>query len=284
MAAKFKKPIIQIESVGVNKIATVRIETGRRIMRIVLLVQATGQVLNEIVEYVEIVVGGKVQRRFSPDELEAEMGIVATGGASTYKAQNNTAGSEIHWPIWFREPWRKGFRAGRALAWATGDVADDEFVVRVKMLSTAHASVNLRAAVEYDNPVDGSGNALPMGQIVKMYQEDIAVTGVKAKFHIPRDRGDLLSFSLHDTDIDKATLVVSDIPVREVEEAEAQSDLTGDEMTPNNSVFHVALDNDDDTDSAIPLQGKKNAYLLLELADGTPRNIRGLFQFIGPRD
>lgn len=284
MAAKFDKPIHQIESVGVGKVATVRVETGRRIMKLLLMVQATGQVLNEIVEWVEIVVGGKVQRRFSPDELETEMGLVATGGASTYKAQNNTAGSEIHWPIWFREPWRKGFRAGRALAWNTGDVADDEFVVRVKMLSSAHSSVSLRAAVEYDNPVDKAGNAPAMGQIMKIYQEDIAVTGVRKTFAIPRDRGDLVAFTLHDTDIDKATLVVADIPVRELEETQAKSVLTGDEMTPDNDVFHVALDNDDDTDSAIPLAGKKNANLMLELADGTPRNIRGVFTFLGPRD
>ena len=283
MPQKFHKEIESIEGVGPGRTATIKPQVGPRYAAIWLFIQATGQVLDEIVEYVEVMVSSEVYRRFTPGELEREMARMAPDASTRYKAQNNTAGSEIRWPLFFEEQWRKGIKSGRALGWPTGDVPDDEFVIAVKFKSTAHASVTLDAEAVYDNPTV-NGNALPMGEIVKFYEDDIQITGLNKTVPIPRDRGDLLSVTLIDADIDRVVLEAGGIPLRQYTERSQSVVQTAHDMTPANDDFHIALDLDDDTDSALNVAGlKKASHLKLELGDGTPRNIRAIWQFIGPR-
>jgi hypothetical protein len=283
MAAKFVNPIVLVQSVAPGRTATVRPEVGRRINKILLKVQATAQVANQIIDTITVKVGGVPQRTMTPDELDCEYRLMGENSSAQYAIQQNTAGSEIHIPIWFREPWRKGLQTARILGWNTGDVAEDEFVVEVKLLSSAAADVTLDAEVEYDNPVDQQGKALPMGDIVKWYEEDVEITGVEKKWPLQKFDS-LISCTFHDADIDKLELFVGDVTVRTLYEASNQSHLTGDGMTPQASKFHLVLDHDDDLLSAIPLENQKNAYVKLTLADGTPRNIRALLQRVGRRD
>ncbi len=282
MAAKFKRPIVVINSVAPGRTATARVEVGRRINKIVIHATATGQVANEIIETITIKAAGKAQRTFTPDELQAMYLLMGEAGSTQYGIQNNTAGQQIDIPIWFREPWRKGYQTSRIMGWATGDVKEDEFVLEIKLLSSAHASVSLTASVEYDNPMN-NGVALPMGEISKWYEEDIEVTGLTKTYPLPKFDS-LQSISLNDSYITRVELVVGDVTVRDVFTQENSSDLTGNGMTPSATWFHLVLDDDDDSLSAIPLQGQKNAYLKITTSDATPRNIRALIQRIGPRD
>lgn len=284
MANRFHKQIDSIEGVGVGRTATIKPQVGPRYLVIWLFGQAPGQVLNEFIEYVEIEISAEVFRRFTPDELEREMARMGEDSSTRYQAQNNTAGSEVRWPIYLEEPWRKGVRSGRALGWPTADIPEDEFIIRVKFKGTAHASVTLQAEAEYDNPTDSQGNALAMGEIIKIYEDDIQITGSDKTVPIPRDRGDLLAVTLIDADIDRVILEAADIPLRDYTERTMSIVQTGRGMTPANDDFHIALDLDDDTSSALPVARlKKASKLKLELGDATPRNIRTIWQFIGPR-
>ncbi|HTD65032.1 MAG TPA: hypothetical protein VK846_00680 [Candidatus Limnocylindria bacterium] len=282
MGAKFKRPIVVINSVAPGRTATARVEVGRRINKVVLHVTATGQVANQIIDTITVKVAGKPQRTFTPDELQAMYLLMGEAGSTQYGIQNNVAGQQIDIPLWFREPWRKGYQTSRIMGWATGDVKEDEFVIEIKVLGSADASTSISASVEYDNPMN-NGVALAMGEISKWYEEDIEVTGLTKTYPLPKFDS-LQSISLNDSNITKVELIVGDVTVREIFTQENSSDLTGDGMTPSATWFHLVLDNDDDSLSAIPLQGQKNGYLKLTLNDGTPRNIRALIQRIGPRD
>lgn len=284
MAAKFKRPILAIEGVGVGRTAVIKPGTGRRFNKIVTHISATGQQLADIVEDFTIEVNGKPQRRYTPAELQRELLLMGEAGATTYGVRNDVAGEQIDVPHWFREPWRKGFKAGRSLAWATGDIPEDEFQLKVRFKATAHASVAMTATAEYDNPIDANGNAAPMGPIIKWVQEDIDVTGVSKNYQIPKDKGALVSVTFHDPDISKVELIIGDVTVREVNKQEADSDLENEGMTPSDDHFTLVLDSDDDIESVIPLRGQKNSYFKLTLSDGTPRVIRALVQFYGQRD
>jgi len=284
MAVKFKRPLLVVNSVAPGRTATIRVPSDPRYYKFVLHVSATGQVANQIIDKIRLKVGTKVQRVFTPDELDTEMLLLGEDGSTRFGIQNNVAGEQIDIPIWLTEPWRKGYVAQGAGAWGTGDVPDGGFVIEVDIAAAADASVDMSATALYDNPTDDKGVPLAMGFISKWYEDDIPVTGLIATHNGLEKVDDLQSITLHDGDITKVEFIVGDVVIREVNTQENESDLVGYGMTPQTDKFHLVFDDDDDLRSAVPLGGRKNVYLRITTSDATPRNIRAVIQRLGRRD
>src|SRR5687767_8247957 len=182
MGTKLKKPLLVINSVAPGNTATLNVETDPRYYKINLHISATGQVLADIVEKFVIKLSTKQQREFTPAELDHVLKLMGENGSTQYTIQNNVAGEQIDVPVWFMEPWRKSYAAQRSMAWPTGNIPDDGFIIEIHIKATAHSSVTIRATAVFDNPVDGDGNAMPLGPINKWYREDVAVNGLTPSY------------------------------------------------------------------------------------------------------
>jgi len=283
MGSKLKRPINIINSVVPDATATLEVPTDPRYYKVVLHVQAAGQVLNQIVDEIRVKLGTKFQRTIKPDYLDHIYKLMGSDGSTQYTIQNNVAGEQIDVPIWFAEPWRKSYAAQRSMAWPTGDI--DNFKIEVDINSAAHSSVTISASSSFDNPVDDSGKPMPMGAISKWYLDDVPVNGLTPSYKGLEKVDSLQSLSFFDEGtIDKVEFIVGNITVREVFRQEAQSDIIGLGMTPHDDWFDIVLDDDDDPLSALPLGAAKNAIIKLTLNDGTPTTIPLVVQRIGTRD
>lgn len=285
MGVKFNKPLLIVNSVAPGKTATVNIPTDPRYFKIGAHVQATGQVLNEIVSKFKFKVGTKTQREFTPDQLDHVYKLMAAGGSAEYALQNNTAGQQIDVPFWFMEPWRKSYAAQRSFAWPTGNIPEDGFILEIDLKSDAHASVTIDATAYYDNPVDQQGRPMPMDRISKWYDVDVPINGTTSSYKGLEKVDQIQSLHLFDEGtIDRVEFIVGDVTVREVNRQENESDLIGLGMTPHDDWFDLVIDDDDDPLSALNLAGAKNVILKLTLNDGTPTTIPMLVQRLGQRD
>jgi hypothetical protein len=285
MGVKLKRPLLIINSVRPGATATLEVPTDPRYFKIDLHISATGQVLNQIVDEFRIKIGTKDQRTVRPDFLDHAYLLMGENASTQYSVQNNVAGEQIDVPFWFMEPWRKSYAAQRAMAWPTGDIPDQGFIVEIDISDTADASVDITASASFDNPVDGGGNPMPMDQISKWYEEDVAVNGLTPTYKGLERVDNLQSLSFFDEGtIDKVEFIVGNVTVREILRQEAQSDLVGAGMTPHDDWFDIVFDDDDDPLSAMPLAGAKTVVVKLTLNDGTPTTIPLLVQRIGQRD
>lgn len=285
MGVKLKRPLLVMNSIRPGATATLEVPTGPRYFKQMLHITAVGQTLSSIVDKFRIKIGTKTDREFTPDELDHVYKLMGENGSTQYTIQNNVAGEQIDVPIWLFEPWRKSYAAQRAMAWPTGDIGDSNYIVEVDIAAAADASVDITASAYYDNPVDGAGNPMPMGDICKWYREDVQVNGLTPTYK-GLERIDNLQ-SLHFFDegtIDKVEFIVGNVTVREVNAQENRSDLTGMGMTPHADWTDIVFDDDDDPLSAMPLGGARTVQVKLTLNDGTPTTIPLLAQRIGPRD
>lgn len=284
MGVKLNRPILLVNSIRPGATATLNVDTDPRYFKVILHITATGQVLNQIVDKFKIKIGTKVQREITPDRLQHLLLLNGENGSAQYGIQNNVAGEQIDVPIWFFEPWRKSYAAQRSMAWPTGDIPDDGFIIEIDIADTAHASVDIRATAYYDNPVDGNGVPMPMRAISKWYDEDVQVNGLTPTYKGLERVDNLQSLSFFDEGtIDKVEFIVGNTTIREVYRQDNKSDLIGLGMTPDDDWFDIVFDDDDDPLSAMPLNGQKVIIKLL-LNDGTPTTIPLVIQRIGPRD
>lgn len=287
MGVKIIKPALGIQTITPGHAATLSLDTGPRYFDVLSKITAAGQVLNQIIDKFVVKLNTKAQWEVTPDELDHIYRLMGSNGSTEHAVQNNTAGSEIHVPFWFMEPWRKGFVAQNALVWPTGDIEDGKLIVEYHLKSTADASVDIKTEVQFDNPVDAAGKPLPLGAgaIRKIYRDSVDVTGTAPVYKGLERRDNLQSLHFYDQGtIERLEFMVGTTVVRDILRASNESRLIGRGMTPHNDWFDVVFDDDDDLLSAVPLDGSRTLTVKLTLNDGTPTTIPLVIQKAGPRD
>jgi hypothetical protein len=294
--AKATRPLTNLSGTpAAGAIVTIDVPVGPFIYdSIHLAVSGTAQVVAQIVEKIEVIVGEAIQRTLKPAPYDAWLRSMASDGSDRFAIQNNVAGGTIRIPIWFYEPWRPTPAERSAPAWGTSDV--DKLQVKVYFRSGATAPT-LAAYARF------SFASKPLGSIAKCYLDTIGMTGLTKSYN-GFAKTDLYSEIVFFEELNATTFELgNDNSITSLDaqwgttelhklltKARNDDDLIGREMTPSAKTFQLVFDGDGPAGDGLPMVvgnppkqvGTFNVDLTTSSA--TARNLYAMIWRIGSRD
>lgn len=262
-------------AVAAGGTATVSLPVRNRIYHSLVLYYGTGtaggpteaNMIAEI-EEVRIKVDGKVQRRFTAEELFA------------INAFNGVAVEDGILPIFFSEPWRRTAQGEDALAWGTGDI--NTFQVEVDIASGATAPT-LSARVEIEAGIRA------MGTIVKWrkFVVPVSATGVVNLTTLPMLDAyyRMHAFSGNIADVEIRVDQAEVFKATQTQNDHLLSKVYG--KTPQASTYHVSFDRTDRVSDALPMvraDGGRVSEFRLDFNMSAAASFPLLTETLGARD
>lgn len=238
------------QSVAAGSTATFELPRGVRYHAIQLTVGSSGTPdWDTDVDEIRIKVDGRIQRRFTPSELD--------GLNNLHGSRYDMASSDTILTIPLAEPWRRTLEGENVLAWGTGGIASLQIELDVN--SGATAPVLSGKALIDDQLVAQEGGALvpfPIGQIVKYRKINFPAGNAGENFlqSLPLNPADSY-FGIHNfsSDISKVEVKVDNLIVLEALKTEYDAALTWMGKTPVAARYDIMFDLDDQVGSRLPV-------------------------------
>lgn len=295
---KIIEPSNPFQGVGYGQTATVDLPIGRRYhaLRFEITAEAdTGKTLSiaDVCSLVNIKIGGKVQRSFTP--LEASGIYTAYGSGFGVKAYNYDGSTltlssgavqvaqaakvtifEI--TVWFAEPWRKSYAATESLAWYTAWQDGTVLKSLQAELVIPAASVNVKSGTaitcncyaETDNAVGPlDANKQPIQLITRWERTQVSYSGTGELPIVNLPKRDMLQqisiFGQTNDTVTNVKLKVDNAVIRDVTNTRNWESLLGREWNPSGlskDRFDIALDYSDLPTDALNLNGARDFQVI----------------------
>jgi len=238
------------QSVAAGSTATFDLPRGVRYHAVQLTVGSSGiPDWDTDADEIRIKVDGRIQRRFTPSELD--------GLNNLHGSRYDMASSDTILTIPFAEPWRRTLEGENVLAWGTGGIASLQIEIDVASGATA-PTLSGKALID-DQLVASEGGALvpmPIGQIVKYRKINFPAGNAGENFlqSLPLNPQDSY-FGIHNfsSDISKAEVKVDNLIVLEALKTEYDAVLTWEGKTPVAARYDIMFDLDDQVGSRLPV-------------------------------
>lgn len=272
------------QSVAASSTATFELPRGVRYHAVQLTLGASASPdWDTMVDEIRVKVDGRIQRRFTPTELD---GLNNLNG-SRYDMQ----GSDTILTIYFAEPWRRTLEGENVLAWGTGGIASLQIEIDINATPTS-PTLSGKALID-DQLVAGESGALqpfPIGQIVKYRKINFPAGNVGENFlqSLPLNPGDAY-FGIHNfsSDISDVEVKVDNLIVLDALKTEYDALLTSRGKVPVSGRYDIMFDLDDQVGSRLPVvkqngQRISDFQVIYTMATGNPFNV--ITRVLGPID
>lgn len=147
---------------------------GRRVRKLHLRanVSGDGDGLFGLANDIRLIVGGRTIRETTPVQLEY---MLSLNGEGTYGAAGDgVLANDLQYP--FCEEWRRSAVEEDALGFGTGGISSLGTVQLEVDIKSGATGILLDGKAEIDYPVDESGGALPVGEVMKYVRTQLPIS------------------------------------------------------------------------------------------------------------